>query len=180
MATDVHRRGVLGRTLAAFTTVTILIAAGPAGAEQLGSVTANFDAVTTTGNAHAGQALGTFTMAGARNDDGTVRITYRVIGRHMRATATLIGTKGILTIGARATVAAVVDDHQRAIGRWDACGGTGPYQRLVAYGDWTAVTDVLAGPTGNLPGAVHGAYLGRIDPSSAARRVGYSSHEAHC
>jgi hypothetical protein len=120
-------------------------------------------------------------MAGTLDDAGTVRIAYRLFGRRIRATATLIGAKGILTIGVRATMVPVVNDHQSAVGHWRACGGTGPYRRLVAYGDWTAVADVVAGPTGSLPRALHGVYLGRIDPSSALLRVGsFSSREARC
>jgi hypothetical protein len=180
---DAHlpRRPALRRTVAALATATALIAAAPAGAEQPDSVMLNFDAVTTTGDWHSGQALGTFTMAGTRGDTGTVRIAYRLLGRRIRATATLIGTKGILTIGVRASMAPVVDDHQSAVGHWRTCGGTGPYRRLVAYGDWTAVVDVLAAPTGSLPRALHGVYLGRSEPSSALSRGGsLSSREVGC
>jgi hypothetical protein len=181
MDTHLPRRPALRCTLATLATVTALIAAAPAGAEQSGVVTANFDAVTTTGDWHSGQALGTFTMAGTLGDAGTVRFAYRLFGRRIHATATLIGAKGILTIGVRASMAPVVNDHESAVGRWRTCGGTGPYQHLSAYGDWTAVADVLPGPTGSLPLALHGVYLGRIDPSPALRRAGsLSSRQARC
>jgi hypothetical protein len=52
-------------------------------------------------------------MAGTLDDAGTVRIAYRLFGRRIRATATLIGAKGILTIGVRATMVPVVNDHQK-------------------------------------------------------------------
>jgi hypothetical protein len=110
-----------------------------------------------------------------------VRIAYRRFGGRIHATATLIGAKGILTIGVRATMAPVINDHQSAVGHWGTCGGTGSYLRLVGYGDWTAVADVAAGPTGGVPRALHGVYSGRIDPSSALRRVGsFSSRDARC
>jgi hypothetical protein len=181
MDTHLPRRPALRRTVAALATATALIAAAPAGAEQSDPVTLNFDAVTTTGDWHGGEALGTFTMAGTLGDAGTARIAYRLLGRRIRATATLIGAKGILTIGVRASMAPVVDDHQSAVGRWRTCGGTGPYRRLVAYGDWTAVLDVLAAPTGSLPQALHGVYLGRSEPSSARwRGRSFASRELRC
>src|SRR6266545_6401924 len=150
---DAHlpRRPALRRTVATLATVTALTAAAPAGAGQPDSVTATFDAVTTTGDWHGGQALGTFTMTGTPGDAGTVRIAYRLVGRRLHATATLIGAKGILTISLRATMAPVLTDHQNAVGSWRSCGGTGPYRRLVGHGDWTAVVDVLAAPAGSLP-----------------------------
>jgi hypothetical protein len=130
MDTHLPRRPALRRTVATLATVTALIAAAPADAEQSDSVTANFDALTTTGDWHSGQALGTFSMTGALGDAGTVRIAYRLFGRHIHATATLIGAKGILTIDLRAAMALVLNDHQSAVGRWRTCGGTGPYRRL--------------------------------------------------
>jgi hypothetical protein len=181
MDTHLPRRPALGRTVATLATVTALIAAAPAGAEQSDSVTLGFDAVTIAGDWHGGQALGTFTMGGTLGDAGTVRIAYRLFGRRIRATATLIGAKGILTIGVHASMAPVVDDHQSAVGRWRTCGGTGSYRHLVAYGDWTAVLDVLAAPTGSLPQALHGVYLGRSEPSPARWRGGsFSSREVRC
>jgi hypothetical protein len=175
------RRATLRRTVATLATVTALIAAAPAGAEQPNSVTANFDAVTTTGDWHGGQALGTFAMTGPLGDAGTVRIAYRLMGRHIHATATLIGAHGILTIGLRATTTEVFDDHQSVAGHWRTCGGTGPYRRLAGDGDWSAVFDVLAAPAGGLPRALHGAYSGRFYRSSALRHAGFiSSRDAHC
>jgi hypothetical protein len=166
------RRASLRRVVAALATVTALIAAAPAGADQPDSVTANFDAVTTVSDWHGGQALGTFAMTGPLGDAGTVRVTYRLMGRHIQATATLIGAHGILTIGLRATITEIVDGHQSAAGHWQTCGGTGPYRRLTGDGDWSAVFDVLAAPTGALPQALHGTYSGRIHRGSALRRAG--------
>jgi hypothetical protein len=181
MDTHLPRRPALRRTVITLATVTALFAAAPAGAEQSGSVTANFDALTTTSDWHGGQALGTFTMTGTLGDAGTVRIAYRLVGQHIRATATLIGANGILTIGLRATMAPALDDHQSALGRWRTCGGTGPYRHLAGDGDWTAVVDVLRVPAGRLPQALHGAYFGRIYRSSARGRAGsFSSRDARC
>jgi hypothetical protein len=181
MDSHLPRRAALRRTVAALATVTALIAAAPAGAEEPDSVTANFDAVTTMSDWQGGQALGTFAMSGPLGDSGTVRIAYRLMGRHIRATATLIGAHGILTIGLRATVTEIVDDRQSAAGHWRTCGGTGPYRRLSGDGDWSAVFDVLAAPADGLPRALHGAYSGRIYRSSALRRAGFiSSRGAHC
>jgi hypothetical protein len=172
METHLPRRATLRLTAATIATIAGLVAAAPAGAEQSDSLTANFDAVTTTGDWHGGQALGTFATTGALGDAGTVRIAYRLLGRRIHATATLIGGKGILTISVRATMSLVVDYHASAVGRWHTCGGTGPYRRLVAHGDWTAVIDVLASPAGSLPRALHGAYFGSVTRSSALRRAG--------
>lgn len=181
MDTHLARRPALRRTVTTLATVTALLAAAPAGAEQSDSVTANFDALTTTSDRHSGQALGTFTMTGTPGDAGTVRIAYRLFGQHIRATATLIGANGILTIGLRATMAPVLDDHQSAVGRWRTCGGTGPYQHLAGHGDWTAVIDVRTVPAGRLPQALHGAYFGRIHRSSARGPAGsFSSRDARC
>ena len=180
---DIHlpRPAALRGTVATLATVIAVIAAAPAGAEQSDSVTTTFDAVTTTGDWHSGQALGTFTMTGAVGDAGTVRIAYRLFGRRIHAMATLIGAKGILTVGLRATIAEVANDHQSAVGRWRTCGGTGPYRRLVGDGDWTSVVDVLAAPAGSLPRALHGEYLGRVYRSSALRRAGFvSQRDARC
>lgn len=181
MDTHLPGRPALARTVATLATVAALIAAAPAGAEESDSVTANFDAVTTTGDWHGGQALGTFTMAGAPGDAGTVRIAYQLFGRRIHATATLIGAKGILTIGLHATMTTGLDDHPSAAGRWRTCGGTGPYRRLVGRGRWTAVVDVLAAPAGSRPRALHGAALGHMYRGSALRRAdSFSSRDAHC
>lgn len=180
-AMDNHllRRRAVMRSVATLATVTALFAAAPAGAQQPDPVMVNFDALTTTGDGYGGQALGTFTMTGARSDTGTVRIAYRLFGRRIDATATLMGAKGILAIGLRATMAPVLNDHRSAVGRWGICGGTGPYRRLAGQGDWTALVDVLAAPAGSLPRALHGAYIGRTYRSSALRRAS-SSRDVHC
>jgi hypothetical protein len=181
MDTYLPRCPALRRTVATLATATALFAAAPAGAEQSGSLTANFDALTTTRDWHGGQALGTFTMTGTLGDAGTVRIAYQLFGQHIRATATLIGANGVLTIGLRATMAPVLDDHQSAVGRWQICGGTGPYRRLAGHGGWTAVVDVLTVPAGRVPRALHGAYFGRIYRTSAPGRANsFSSRDARC
>jgi hypothetical protein len=167
--------------VATLATVIALIVPAPVGADQQGSVTVSFDAVTTTGDWQGGQALGTFTMTGALADVGTVRIAYWLFGRRIRATATLMGGKGILTIGLGGTLAPILDGRQSIVGRWRTCGGTGPYRHPRGRGDWTAVVDVLAAPAGMVPRALHGAYVGRIYRGSAHRRAGsFSAREAHC
>ena len=178
MDSHLPRRTALRRAVGMLAAVAALIAAAPAGAQQPDSMTVTFDAVTTTGDWQGGQALGTFAMTGPLGDAGTVRIAYRLAGRHIRATATLIGARGILTIGLRATVTEIFDDHRSAAGHWRTCGGTGPYRRLAGDGDWSAVFDVLAAQAGGLPHALHGAYLGRIHRSSALRRAGFISFPA--
>jgi hypothetical protein len=181
MDTPLPRRRALKRPVATLAMVIAVIAAAPAGAEQSDSMAVGFDAVMTTGDWHGGQALGTFTLTGTLGDTGTVRIAYGLFGPRIHATATLIGAKGILTIGLRATTALVLNDHQSAVGRWRTCGGTGPYRRLVARGDWSAVVDVLATPAGSVPRALHGTYFGRIYRSPALRRAGsFRSRDAHC
>ena len=180
---DSHLRhgAALRRTIATVATVTALIAAAPAAAQQPDSMTANFDAVAITGDWHSGQALGTFAMTGPVGDAGTARIAYRRVGQHIYATATLIGAHGILTLGLRATMTETFDGRQSAAGHWSTCGGTGPYRRVAGAGDWSAAFDVLEAPTGSLPQALHGAYSGRIHRRSTLRRAGFiSSRDAHC
>jgi hypothetical protein len=178
-----HLRGdrVARRTVATVATVIALIAAASAGAEPPDSVTIGFDAVTTTVAWHGGQALGTFMMTGTLADAGTVRIAYRLFGRRINATATLIGAKAILTIALRATLAPTLDDRQSAVGRWRICGGTGPYRRLQGYGRWKGSVDGLAAPAAIAPRALHGVSIGRIYRGSARRRAGsFPRGDTHC
>jgi hypothetical protein len=157
--------------IAALAMAAALLVAVPAGAEQSTSVAATFDAITTTRDWHGGQALGAFSMPAAPGDAGTVRVAYRMFGGHIQATATLIGANGIWTIALRATVTQVLDDRQIAVGRWRACGGTGAYRRLLGYGNWSGVVDVVPSPTGSVPRALHGTYFGRVPRSSTGERA---------
>jgi hypothetical protein len=181
MHTHLPERATVRGTVAALATAAALVAAAPAGAQQPTPVTVTFDAITTVRNWHGGQALGTFTMAGARGDAGSARVAYRTFGGHIQATATLIGANGIWTIGLRATIAQVLDDHQTAIGRWRACGGTGTYRRLVGHGDWTGIVDVVPTPTGDLPRALRGTYVGPVHRSSALGGASsFGTRDPHC
>jgi hypothetical protein len=172
---------VARRAAATVAALIALIGAAPAGAEPPDSVTIGFDAVTTTVEWRGGQALGTFIMTGTLADAGTVRIAYRLFGRRLNATATLIGSKAILTIGLRATLAPTLDDRESAVGRWRICGGTGPYRRLGGHGSWAAVVDVLAAPAAIVPRALNGASIGRIYRGSALRRAGsFPFGDVHC
>jgi hypothetical protein len=181
MHTHLPQRASVRGTVAALATAAALVAAAPAGAEPPTPVTVTFDAITTVRDWHGGQALGTFTMAGARGDAGSARVAYRIFGGHIQATATLIGANGIWTIGLRATVAQALDDQQTAIGRWRACGGTGTYRRLVGHGDWTGIVDVVPTPTGLLPRALRGTYFGPVHRGSVlGGGVSFGTRDPHC
>jgi hypothetical protein len=140
--------------------VIVLVMAVPAAAEPSAPLTITFDATTTTIGWHSGQASGTFTAAGALTDAGTVRLSYRLSAGRVDATATLMGAKGILTIGQRGTLTAMLDARQSAAGVWRTCGGTGAYRRFGGHGSWEAVVDELASPAGTVPHNFHGSYVG--------------------
>jgi hypothetical protein len=144
-----------------------LVAAVPAAAQPLAPLTITFDATTTTIGWHSGQASGTFTAAGALTDAGTMRLSYRLSAGRIDATSTLMGAKGILTIGQRATL----DARQNAAGVWRTCGGAGAYRRFGGHGSWEAVVDELASPAGIVPRNFHGSYVG-LGQWRPARRPG--------
>lgn len=180
-STQRQRAGArVARCTAATLAATLLIGVAPASAKPPAPVMIAFDAISTTGDRHGGQSLGTFTMTGTTADAGTVRIAYHLREQRMRATATFSGARGILTIGLRAELAPF-DGHQTAAGRWRTCGGTGEYRRVVGQGTWSAVIDVLNTPTGVTPLALHGAYSGstRRRPASQ-RRNAFWSQDSWC
>jgi hypothetical protein len=110
-------------------------------------------------------------MAGRSGDTGNVSMTYRVTPARVQAVATLIGARGVLTIGLRGTVWPVVDGRQRRGGRWRVCGGSGGYRRASGGGTWDAVADFGQAPPGMVPPAVHGVLSGWLARGSAAMRV---------
>jgi hypothetical protein len=87
---------------------------------------------------------------------------YRAVGTRVDATAMLIGTRGILTIGLRGALGPVLDGRQSAAGRRRVCGGTGAYLRLAGKGRWEAVTEFGAEPAGMMTPTTRGAFLGRV------------------
>jgi hypothetical protein len=153
--------------------VIVLVVAVPAAAQPSAPLTIAFDATTTTIGWHSGQASGTFTAAGALTDAGTMRLSYRLSTGRVEATATLIGAKGILTIGQRATLTAMLDARQSAAGVWRTCGGAGAYRRFGGHGSWEAVVDEIASPAGIVPHNFHGSYSG-LGHRRPARRPGSS------
>jgi hypothetical protein len=102
-------------------------AAAPGAQAQSDFVAIDFRTATSSGNAQAGRTAGTFTMTGRVPDAGRMTTAYRAAGPRVDATGTLIGTRGILTIGLRGALGPVLDGRQNAAGRWRVCGGTGPY-----------------------------------------------------
>jgi hypothetical protein len=160
--------------LSALGALLVLVAAAPTATATTTTTTITFDAVAATSDWHGGQALGTFTMTGPVADAGTVRIAYHAFDRRIRATSTLSGAAGILTVGLRGASAPSVDGRQAAVGVWRTCGGTGRYRRVVGRGSWQAVVDVLAA-RGSVPVALHGAYYGRVRRCSTPRCRGDSS-----
>jgi hypothetical protein len=85
----------------------------------------------------------------------------------------VMGARGILTIGQRATLTATLDARQRAAGVWGTCGGAGAYRRFGGHGSWEAVVDELASPAGIVPHHFHGSYVG-LRHRRPARRPGSS------
>jgi hypothetical protein len=156
-------------------------AAPPAAAARSGPVTIDFGVATTNRDQRAARAAGTFTMTGRLADAGTIGIAFRFAGRRINSTATLIGTRGIFTIGLRGTLGGIVDTRQDIAGGWAVCGGTGDYRRLRGRGRWMGVTDFGAAPADMMPPAVRGAFLGRMHRRSMRTGAGFSSgRDAHC
>jgi hypothetical protein len=87
-------------------------------------------------------------------------------------TATLIGARGIFTIGLRGTLG-IVDNRQGVAGAWSVCGGTGAYTRLRGRGHWNAVADLRAAPAGMMPPTAR-PLLGRTHRGSRRTRVGFA------
>jgi hypothetical protein len=143
-------------------TALTLAAAAPAAAAHAGPVIIDFAASTTTRDQHAARTVGAFTMTGRLVDTGTVAVAFRFAGPRIDGTATLIGTRGILTIGLHGTSGGVVDNRQSAAGEWGVCGGTSVYKRLRGRGHWDAIADFAAAPAGTMPPTMHGELLGHM------------------
>ena len=103
---------------------------------------------------------------------------YRAVGTRVDATAMLIGTRGILTIGLRGALGPILDGRQIVAGRWRVCGGTGPYLRLAGKGRWQAVTELGAAPVGMTAPTTRGAFLGRVSRGPRIGRPEADSAEA--
>jgi hypothetical protein len=146
--------------------VLALTAMAPTAAGSSGQLTIDVQAAIASRDQERFRTAGTFTMSGLLADGGTAITAYRVAGTRVDATATLIGARGILTLGMRGALGGIVDDRQRAAGRWAVCGGTGPYRRLAGRGQWQSVADIGAAPAGMMPPTVRGAFLGRVSRSS--------------
>jgi hypothetical protein len=172
--------GYMKRAVVMLAAVFALGAAAPVAA-QSGPVTIDFGVVTTNRDQRAARAAGTFTMTGRLADAGTIGIAFRFAGRRINSTATLIGTRGIFTIGLRGTLGGIVDTRQDIAGGWAVCGGTGDYRRLRGHGRWMGVADFGAAPADMMPPAVRGAFLGRMHRRSMRTGAGFSSgRDAHC
>jgi hypothetical protein len=170
-ATRSPREGASARAAGAIAVTLVLAAAAPGAQAQSDFVAIDFRTATSSGNAQAGRTAGTFTMTGRVPDAGRMTTAYRAMGPRVGATATLIGTRGILTIGLRGALGPVLDGRQSAAGRWRVCGGTGPYLRLAGTGRWKAVTESGAAPAGMMTPTTRGAFLGRV---SRGPRFGHS------
>jgi hypothetical protein len=177
-ATRTTREGTSARAAGAIAVTVVLAAAAPGAQAQRDFVAIDFRTATTSGNAQAGRTAGTFTMAGRVPDAGRMTTAYRAIGPRVDATATLIGTRGILTVGLRGAPGPVLDGRQSAAGRWRVCGGTGPYLRLAGKGRWEAVTEPGAAPAGMTAPTTSGAFLGRVSRAPRLVRQEADSAEA--
>jgi hypothetical protein len=147
-------------------TTVLLASAAPVATARSSPTTIDFAVATASRDEHKARTAGAFTMIGRFADVGTVVIALRFGGPRVDGTATLIGTRGIFTIGLRGTFGAIVDDGQGVAGAWSVCGGTGAYTRLRGRGHWNAVADFGAAPAGMMPPTLHGAFLGRTHRGS--------------
>ena len=143
-ATRTPREGATARAAGAIAVALVLAAGAPGAQAQSAFVAIDFTTATTSGNAQAGRTAGTFTSTGRVRDAGRMTTAYRAVGTQVDATAMLMGTRGILTIGLRGALGPILDGHQSVAGRWRVCGGTGPYLRLAGKGRWQAVTQLGA------------------------------------
>jgi hypothetical protein len=161
-ATRTPPEGATARAAGAIAVALVLAAAAPGAQAQSAFVAIDFTTATTSGNAQAGRTAGTFTITGRVPDAGRMTTAYRAVGTRVDATAMLIGTRGILTIGLSGELGPILDGRQIVAGRWRLCGGTGPYLRLAGKGRWQAVTDLGAAPAGMTAPSTRGALLGRV------------------
>ena len=114
------------RVAGALAVALVLAAAAPGAQAQSGFVAIDFTTATTSGNAQAGRTAGTFTSTGRVRDAGRMTTAYRAVGTQVDATAMLIGTRGILTIGLRGALGPILGGHQSVAGRWRVCGARVP------------------------------------------------------
>ena len=177
-ATRTPREGATARVAGALAVALVLAAAAPGAQAQPGFVAIDFTTATTSGNAQAGRTAGTFTSTGRVRDAGRMTTAYRAVGTRVDATAMLMGTRGILTIGLRGALGPVLDGRQSVAGRWRVCGGTGPYLRLAGNGRWQAVTELGAAPAGMTAPTTRGTFLGRVSRGPRLGRQEADSAEA--
>jgi hypothetical protein len=177
-ATRSPGEGATARAAGAIAVALVLAAAAPGAQAQSAFVAIDFTTATTSGNAQAGRTAGTFTSTGRVRDAGRMTTAYRAVGTRVDATAMLIGTRGILTIGLRGERGPILDGRQSVAGRWRVCGGTGPYLRLAGTGRWQAVTELGAAPAGMAAPGTHGAFLGRVSRGPLLGRQEPASAEA--
>jgi hypothetical protein len=159
--------------------VAMAIGAGTAAAsEPAGPVTIAFQATgptldqPATGAAGLFSMTGPFSMTGSFADAGTVRTTYRVAGRHVGGSATVMGARGIFTISLRGLLGPGVESGQSAAGRWRLCGGTGAYRNARGSGLWDAVADLPIAPAGMTAPTMRGGFYGRLARGRTARPPG--------
>ena len=177
-ATRTPRERATARAAGAIAVALVLAAAAPGAQAQSAFVAIDFTTATTSGNAQAGRTAGTFTITGGARDAGRMSTAYRAVGTRVDATAMLIGTRGILTIGLRGALGPILDGRQSVAGRWRVCGGTGPYLRLAGNGRWQAVTELGAAPAGMTAPTTRGALLGRVSRGPRLGRQQADSTEA--
>jgi hypothetical protein len=170
--TRTPREGASSRAAGAIAVTLVLAAAAPGAQVQSDVVAIDFRTATSSGNAQAGRTAGTFTLTGRVPDAGRMTTAYRAMGPRVDATATLIGTRGILTIGLRGALGPVLDGRQSAAGRWRLCGGTGAYRHARGSGLWDAVADPPAAPGGMTAPVMHGGFYGRLARGRTARPPG--------
>jgi hypothetical protein len=167
------------RRLGGILAVAMAIGAGTAAAgEPAGPVTIAFQATGPTleqpGTGAAGlfSMAGPFSMTGSFADAGTVRTTYRVAGRYVGGSATVMGTRGIFTISLRGTLVPGGESRQSAAGRWRLCGGTGAYRHARGSGLWDAVADLRTASAGMTAPTMRGGFYGRLARGRTARPPG--------
>jgi hypothetical protein len=99
----------------------------------------------------ATHAVGTFAACCAVNDSGSAQadVTSFIPKANntasFKATETLAGSKGDITLALRGTTGPLDSPIHIARGKWKVIGGTGAYVDLRGQGTFTAVTDQTTG-----------------------------------
>lgn len=138
--------------LAAAVTLTSVAAAGPDAAKQP-------VAITVKGRGVAGDANGTFTLAGAASDSGTSHAIGNTVSH---GSGELDGKKGHLSLWWSGSFVAVNASTYVTTGTWRLTGNTGNYKTWTGGGTFISVDRHTPSPDNHTPSGI-GSYEARFD-----------------